>query len=82
MAEPLGFRKDEATGEKPWTTDPLRIRPSEETEVSESRCSLCRAVSEVPFVVAEKQESVEFCKLSEMTLSADWGFGSEVEADV
>ena len=68
IPELLGFRKDEATGEKPWTTEPLRINPSEEeTEVSELRCSLCRAVSAVALVVAEKHESVEFWRLSRGT---------------
>lgn len=78
MPELLGFRKDDAIGEKPCTTDPLRIRPSEETEVSEFRCSLCRAVSTVPFVVVEKQESVEFCRLSEATDGSGFDGDDEV----
>lgn len=52
-------RHEEATGENPWTTDPLRINPSEDTDVSESRCSLCRAVLRVVAVVLERHESVE-----------------------
>lgn len=58
----LRCRKDEVAGEKPWTTDPERIKPSEETEVSESRCSLWRAiVLLVAVVVADKHDSVESC---------------------
>jgi hypothetical protein len=54
---------DVDTGEKPWTTDPLLIRPSEDTEVSELRWSLFLAddVLLVANVVAEMADSVEFC---------------------
>ena len=65
MGKPCkGFALNEVdTGEKPWTTDPVLIRPSEETEVSEFRWSLGRVVfvDDVATVVPEIHESVEFC---------------------
>lgn len=57
----LGVRErhDEATGEKPCTMDPLRMRPSEDMEVSELRCSLWRCVLIVAVVVLERHDSVD-----------------------
>lgn len=51
------------TGEKPCTTEPLRMRPSDDTEVSELRWSLFLVafVLDVVIVVPEMHDSVEFC---------------------
>lgn len=63
MLSVLRERNEDAAGEKPCTTDPDRMRPSEDTEVSESRCSLFRAVVlMVALVVLDRHESVESCR--------------------
>ena len=70
-------RKEEAViGEKPCTMDPLRMMPSEDTEVSESRWSLWRAVLAVAVVVLfDKQESVESPRVLDSLSGSGSGLG-------